>query len=88
LARLAKEGIGAVGLRNVEAIAWGRRIEPMCVSGGPGPLFPLDPSVWQARHPDWPTTSAPASKVCFCAAVRLDGGYMSTELGDPVEAPV
>ena len=51
------DGIGAVGLRSVEAIACGRRIEPMWVSGGPGPLLPLSPITWQARQPDCPTTT-------------------------------
>jgi len=42
--RFAKEGIGGVGFRNVEAIAWGSSSDPMCVSSGPGPLLPFDPS--------------------------------------------
>src|SRR5205807_4111980 len=43
-------GIGAVGLISVERIASADRSEPMCVSGGPGPLLPLDPITWHERH--------------------------------------
>ncbi len=42
----------------------------MWVSGGPGPLLPFSPITWQARQPDWPTTSSPARKVGFWAALR------------------
>src|ERR1700759_2936679 len=40
-AKPTNEGMGAVGFSRVDAIAPGRRVEPMCVSGGPGPLLPL-----------------------------------------------
>ena len=59
----------------------------MWVSGGPGPLLPLSPITWQARQPDWPTTSSPARNVAFWAAVSPAGGGRSTELGEPVLAP-
>src|SRR5579875_3307800 len=73
-ARSANDGIGAVGLRSVEAIAFGRRIEPILVRLGPGPLLPLSPIWWQASQPDSPTTFSPARKTCFCWAVSRAGG--------------
>src|SRR5690348_2572575 len=55
-----KDGIGAVGLISVRAIAClGSRL-PTSVSGGPGPSLPLSPILWQARQPDCAATSRPA----------------------------
>src|ERR1700722_9253836 len=86
-ARPSNDGIGAVGLRSVEAIAAGRSVAAMCVSAGPGPLLPFSPITWQARQPDCPTTSSPARNVWASDAVRLEGGFRSTEFGEPVLAP-
>src|SRR5579875_3318355 len=87
LARFANDGIGAVGLRSVEAIPLGRRIDPILVRFGPGPLLPLSPIWWQATQPDSPTTSSPARKTFFWAAVRPAGGLSETSFGEPVLAP-
>ncbi len=81
------DGIGAVGLISVEAIAAGRSLSPIFVSGGPGPLLPFSPMTWQARQPDCPTTSLPALNTATCCGVRLAGGFMSTEFGEPELAP-
>src|ERR1700753_4051923 len=83
LARSANEGIGAVGLRSVEAIACGRRLAPVLVKGGPGPLLPFSPITWQARQPDWPTTSSPARKVCAWTFVSDAGGGRGRGVGGP-----
>src|SRR5581483_10938099 len=77
--RFLNDGIGAVGFRRVDAIAPGRTTLPMCVRFGPGPLLPLLPITWQARQPDWPTTSSPAMNVCFSEVLRFAGGFSATE---------
>ena len=41
------------------AIALRGTLAPISVSSGPGPSLPLSPSLWQARQPDWATTSLP-----------------------------
>ena len=61
----------------------------MWVSGGPGPLLPLSPIMWQARQPDCPTTSCAGRGTSPpAAAVSVAGGFRSTEFGEPVLAPV
>ena len=54
----------------------GRRSSVRC---GPGPSLPFSPILWQARQPDWATTSFPASY--FLAT------FMSISFGEPALAP-
>src|SRR3954447_16389753 len=61
------------------AIAFLGRRAPIVVKSGPGPLLPLSPSLWQARQPDWATTSLPGS-----SAAEV---FRSTWLGGPAVAP-
>ena len=63
--RSANDGIGAVGLTSVRAIACAGSRDAMSVRFGPGPSLPFSPILWHARQPDWPTTSLPFS---YCAA--------------------
>src|SRR5581483_12408353 len=42
---------------------------PIWVRVGPGPAFPFSPSLWQARQPDWATTSCPPFNVLNWEAV-------------------
>src|SRR3712207_7945071 len=48
----SNDGIGAVGLMSVRAIACRVRNSPISVSGGPGPSLPFSSILWQARQPD------------------------------------
>ena len=50
-------------------------VAPMWVRSGPGPVLPFSPNLWQARQPDWATTSLPAS---YCGATS-----MSISVGEP-----
>ena len=60
--RPANDGIGAVGFSSVRRIARLRQLVADRRSGaGPGPSLPFSPILWQARQPDWATTSLPAS---------------------------
>src|SRR5207302_8401516 len=71
--RFLNDGLGGVGLRCVEAIAAAGSRDPTCVRLGPGPSLPFEPITWQARQPDWPTTSSPARNTRAWLADRLDG---------------
>src|SRR3954447_16157458 len=84
--RLLNEGIGAVGLTSVRAIAWRGRRAAMLPSGGPGPSLPSSPNLWQARQPDWAATCLPALKFAIAAepwAITFAGGSRSIEVVEP-----
>ena len=86
----SNEGIGAVGLTSVRAIAAAGRRAPISVSGGPGPALPFSPILWQARQPDWPTTSLPFStsaRTFGPCALMLAGVARSICVGGPAAAP-
>ncbi len=72
--RFLNDGIGAVGLTSVRAIAWRGIRPPTCVSTGPGPLLPLSPSLWHARHPDAATTLRPVSNSASVAPPACEHG--------------
>src|SRR3954469_4955113 len=88
--RVLNDGIGAVGLISVLAIAWRGRRDAMSVSGGPGPSLPLSPILWQARQPDWAATSLPALN-CATAVdpcwTTLAGGGIWIAVVEPALAP-
>src|SRR5258708_4445534 len=88
--RFLNEGIGAVGLTSVRAIPWRGSRPAMCDRSGPGPALPLSPILWQARQPDWATTSLPASysdSVVPPACSTALGVLNSIAVGEPVCAP-
>src|SRR4051812_50018764 len=68
--RSLNDGIGAVGLTSVRAIAWRGRRAAMLPNGGPGPSLPLSPNLWQARQPDWAATCFPALKGAVAGGPR------------------
>src|SRR4051812_42604862 len=80
------DGIGAVGLMSVRAIAClGSRL-PTSVSGGPGPSLPLSPILWQARQPDWAATWRPvlySATIFDPCAITFWGGGMSIAVVEP-----
>src|SRR5690348_5534498 len=85
-----KDGIGAVGLMSVRAMACLGRRRPTCVSGGPGPSLPLSPILWHARQPDWAATSRPAlywATTPAPSATMFGGGGMAIDVVEPACAP-
>ena len=72
------DGIGAVGLTSVRAIASRPRRSPISVRSGPS-VLPLWPIRWQPRQPDAAATSAPR---WYCGATST-----SISLGGPASAP-
>src|SRR5271157_2995645 len=88
--RLRNDGIGAVGFTSVRAMPWRGSRAPIWVRSGPGPPFPLSPILWQARQPDWATTSFPASysaRVLPPACLTAAGVASSIAVGEPALAP-
>ena len=84
------DGIGAVGLTSVRAIACAGSRAPISVSGGPGPALPFSPILWQARQPDWATTCLPFSysaSICGPMALMRAGVGSSICVGGPAAAP-
>src|SRR3954462_9372009 len=88
--RSLNDGMGAVGLTSVRAIAWRGRRAAMCSSSGPGPSLPLSPNLWHARQPDCAATCLPALNVAIAVepwAITLAGGSISIEVVEPALAP-